>query len=55
MLDGVIANEMCEQLVTDTLCTGDAASEVHGYFADGIFEGSIKYEGVEFGIEVSTL
>ena len=45
---------MVSSLYNLDCCAGDGASDVHGYFADGIFEGSIKYKGIVYGIEVST-
>ncbi|XP_070186464.1 ADAM 17-like protease [Littorina saxatilis] len=39
-----------EQFLVGT-CEGDAASDVHGYFTNGVFEGSITYDGEVYGIE----
>lgn len=32
-------------------CDGDGESEVHGYFEDGVFTGTIRYEGTVYGVE----
>ncbi|XP_076460150.1 ADAM 17-like protease [Babylonia areolata] len=39
-----------DQFLTGT-CEGDDASDVHGYFTEGRFEGSITFRGVVYGIE----